>query len=364
MSAAPSPHERANDPRVGTMLGSLYEIVGVLGEGGIGTVYLAHFGPSRERVAIKLLRAEYSNNPELLARFEREASAMAGLVHENIVRAFDFGRAPDGALYMVMELAEGETLRDALTRCGALPLASTAMIARQIGAALTRAHAAGVVHRDLKPENVMVVDIAGPLPRAKVLDFGMARIIHGDLSHTRALTAQGVVLGSPSYMPPEQATGRPVDARADQYALGVMLYEMLSGRKPFEGDSSVDVLYAQVHHAPEPLDRVAPTVPRAVAAVVARMMSKRAADRYPDTVTAVEAFCAAADGARASLVAPPPPSEAQTWRPPRRHTGRSVLLAAAALALALAAAVIWLALRRSDSASTHSPSQTENTRST
>jgi serine/threonine-protein kinase len=282
--------------RVGTVVAQRYKLLAQLGAGGIGTVYLAEDVVLRVRVAVKLLRPEYSEEPEVLARFEREASAMAALAHEHIVQAMNFGRTREGDICLVMEYVEGETLRDALNRLKPFPLWGGVEVARQLGSALARAHGLGIVHRDLKPENVMVAWAGEGRPHVKVLDFGMARVLGGTFGSNSPLTRKGAVFGTPEYMPPEQAMGQPVDARADQYALGVICFEMLAGRRPFRADSPIDMLQAQIHQPPPWLHEAVPGVPQEVAAVVRRMMAKRPDERFPDVAQASSALQTAAQG--------------------------------------------------------------------
>lgn len=291
--------------RVGMVIAGRYHLLRELGEGGIGVVYLAEDLALRMRVAVKVLKREYATEAEIVARFDREAKAMAALSHAHIVQAFNFGRTPEGDIVLVTEFVEGETLRELLGRVRPLPLHGALTIARQLAAALAHAHASGVVHRDLKPENVMIAWGREGRPHAKVLDFGMARILGGVLGGTSPLTRKGAVFGTPEYMPPEQAMGKPVDARADQYALGVMVYEMLAGRRPFQASSPLDMLQLQIHQNPPPLEAYAPSAPPELCAAVARMLSKRAEDRFPDVQSAAAALEASV-GDRSSLAGPPP----------------------------------------------------------
>ncbi|MEI8255710.1 MAG: serine/threonine-protein kinase [Deltaproteobacteria bacterium] len=285
MSSGP----RKLDPRIGTLVARRYRIQVALGEGGIGTVYRAEDERLRTRVAVKLLKDDLASDPTVLARFDREARAMMALAHENIVQALNFGPTPEGVV-LVMELVEGETLRSTLNRLKPFPVLGAVQIASQIGAALVRAHAMGVVHRDLKPENVMVSWAADGRPRVKVLDFGMAKILGGTFGSPEALTKRGSVFGTPEYMPPEQAMGKPVDEHADQYAFGVMVFEMLAGKRPFSASSPLDMLQLQIHQAPPVLSDVMPSVPQEVSQIVLRMMAKKPTDRFPDVASAMGAL--------------------------------------------------------------------------
>jgi serine/threonine-protein kinase len=274
--------------RIGTVIGQRYKLLSLLGEGGMAAVYLADDVTLGIRVALKLLKREHASDPQVLARFDREAKAMTVLVHDHIVPALGFGRSPEGDMCLVMELVEGETLRSALKRIRPFPPHGVVEIGNQIAAGLACAHGFGVVHRDFKPENVMIKWLPGNRPWIKILDFGMARILVGTTG--TPLTRKGAVFGTPEYMPPEQAMGQPVDARADQYAFGVMLFEMLAGRRPFKAASPLEMVQMQIRMAPPSLTELVPGLPPAASAVVVRMMAKRPDDRFPDVLAAAAAL--------------------------------------------------------------------------
>ena len=279
------------EDRIGTIIGQRYKIVSTLGEGGMGAVYLAEDVTLGIRVALKLLKKDVANDPEVLARFDREATAMTVLAHEHIVRALGFGRSPEGDMCLVMELVPGETLRAMLKRVKPFPARGVVDIAGQIAEALACAHSFGVVHRDLKPENVIVSWPSPDKPWIKVLDFGMARLLLG--APGTPLTRKGAVFGTPEYMPPEQCMGQPVDTRADQYALGVMVFEMLAGQRPFKAKSQLEMVQMQIRTAPPLLSELVPNLPPAAGEVVARMLAKRADDRFPDVLAASHALARA-----------------------------------------------------------------------
>jgi serine/threonine protein kinase len=275
--------------RIGTVLGQRYKILSVLGEGGIGAVFLAEDLQSpATRVAVKLLKRDVAHDPIVLARFEREAVAMQALAHEHIVAALGYGKSPEGDMCLVMEHVEGETLRRMMKRVKEPPLWGVLEIARQLASALVRAHGLGVVHRDLKPENVMVTWLGEGRPWIKVLDFGMARLLQGGPG--TPLTRKGAVFGTPEYMPPEQAMGQPVDARADQYAFGVIVFEMIAGSRPFKGKSPLETLQKQIREAPPKLREVAPSTPAGIEAAIERMLAKKPDDRFPDVASAAAAL--------------------------------------------------------------------------
>jgi serine/threonine-protein kinase len=249
---------------VGAVLGGRYHIEKVIGEGGMGAVYQAEHTHMRKRLAIKVLHPEMSRLPEVVARFEREAMAAAHIEHPNVAGATDFGKLDDGSFFLVLEYVEGVSLRDRIAH-RPLELGRALHIMRQIASALARAHALGIVHRDLKPENIMLVQRDGDSDFVKVLDFGIAKVPVGDLvgehqAPGQALTQLGMVYGTPEYMAPEQALGQPVDSRADLYALGVMAFEMITGKRPFDHESKVTLLGM---HVTAPIPRMADRAPGA-----------------------------------------------------------------------------------------------------
>jgi serine/threonine protein kinase len=276
-----------SDARVGTTLADRYRIDALIGEGGMGRVYAAEHVLMRKRLAIKVLRRELTTMPEVVARFEREAMAAANIDHPNVAAATDFGKLTDGAVFLVLEYVQGKSLRDEVA-AGPLAPERALHVARQIAAGLASAHALDIVHRDLKPENVMLVEKGGDPDFVKVLDFGIAKVPIGEVpspSHTPAhtpITKAGMVFGTPEYMAPEQALGQTVDGRADLYALGVILYEMLSGSRPFSSQSQVGILGQQLSKLPPKISDRAPgiVVPPAVEAVTMRLLQREAADRY------------------------------------------------------------------------------------
>jgi eukaryotic-like serine/threonine-protein kinase len=294
-SSPRTPRDAELAARVGSVVGGRYRLLALLGEGGMAAVYRAEdLADGNKPVALKLLKREHAEDPMVLARFDREAKAMTGLVHPHIVPALGFGRSPEGDMCLIMELVEGETLRAALKRIKPFPPAAAANITHQIAAGLGHAHGMGVIHRDFKPENVMIHWTQGNWPWIKILDFGMARILVGNTG--TPLTRKGAVFGTPEYMPPEQAMGQPVDARADQYAMGVMVFEMLAGQRPFKAKSALEMVQMQIRTQPPSLCDIVPGLPPAAAAAVARMMAKKADDRYPDVGSAAGALTQALQG--------------------------------------------------------------------
>lgn len=228
-------------------------------------------------MAVKVLHRELTAIPDLVARFEREAMAAANIDHPNVAAATDFGKLEDGCLFLVLEYVEGKNLRDEIA-LGAMPVERALHIARQIAGALGAAHAQGIVHRDLKPENVMLIQKGDNTDWVKVLDFGIAKVPIGEVATASGepITRAGMVFGTPEYMAPEQALGQTVDGRADLYALGVILFEMLSSVRPFSGASTVGVLGQQLAGSPPRLSERAPgiRVPATVEEIVKRLIDK------------------------------------------------------------------------------------------
>jgi serine/threonine protein kinase len=257
---------------------SRFEILEEIGVGGMGSVYRAVQRSVGRYVAVKMLLPEHASNASGLARFVREANVIARLTHPNIVQLIDFGRDTQGNLLLVMELLEGEPLRTLLRREGRLPPERAVVIAAQCLQALRTAHAAGVIHRDLKPENIFVHHTDDG-DHVKVLDFGVAKLTEadaGDPNHT----AQGSLVGTLRYMAPEQVAGEAPDQRIDVYAMGVTLYEMLSGALPYDGRDRFVLLRQIIAEAPIPLQARAPDVPTPLADVVMRAIAKQPSERF------------------------------------------------------------------------------------
>jgi eukaryotic-like serine/threonine-protein kinase len=232
-----------------TVLEGRYRLLSQVGAGGMGVVYLAEHVGLQKRVAVKVLKAELSRDPTFARRFELEAIAASQMGHENIVDVTDLGRTPGGELYYVMELLEGSSLSTLLYRERFVPLPRAVPILVQVCRALEAAHARGIVHRDIKPQNVMVLAREGRPDFVKVVDFGISKV---DALQGGRLTEAGAILGTADYMAPEQATGGEVDARADVYALGVLIYELVTGVLPFRGDNTFATMLQHVERAPEP----------------------------------------------------------------------------------------------------------------
>ncbi len=259
-----------------------------IGRGGMGAVYRVEHLMMKKELALKLLHPELGRLDEVAKRFEREAEAAARLDHPNIIGVTDFGRTPDGQLFLAMELLHGPSLAEVIRPDGQAgkPLGTerSLRVIKQVLKALDHAHASGIVHRDLKPENIVLIERDGERDIVKLLDFGIAKITSGESDSKEVLTQAGVVFGTPEYLSPEQALGEEADGRADLYAAGVMLYEMLTGRRPFEAESKVEVLSMHLTRDALPMHKVAPqaAVPVALERVVEHAMAKKRAERFAD----------------------------------------------------------------------------------
>ncbi len=271
---------------IGTVVAERYLIQKLLGRGGMGAVFQAEHVHMKKLVALKVLHTSMSGNPEVVARFEREAVAAGRLQHPGVVGATDFGSLPDGTFYLALELVDGESLGDLLEREGALAPDRAMGIAFQVNSALVAAHEEGIVHRDLKPENVMLVRTGDQEDFVKVLDFGIAKIrLDGD--HQEGLTRAGLVFGTPEYMSPEQAMGHEADARSDLYTLGIMLYDMCVGSSPFHHEDLTAMLTAQIT---EPTPELPESVPPRLAALIHHLTEKDPEKRPQSALELAELF--------------------------------------------------------------------------
>jgi hypothetical protein len=304
----------------GARIGS-YEVVGRLGAGAMGEVYRARDTRLGRAVALKVLRS--GSDPELLHRLDREARAASALNHPNIVHIYDVGEAAglEGAHFVVMELVEGETVRQRL-RPGPLPIPEVLDLGAQLADGLAQAHRAGILHRDLKPENLMVT----PEGVLKILDFGLAKIVPallGDVEAGETLsrhgTRAGTLLGTLEYMSPEQAAGRPVDHRTDQFSLGLILHEMVTGRPTFRRDTPAQVLAAVIEREAEALGRLRSGVPVALEALVARCLQKDPERRFAKTDELAAGMAALAGRSRSGSLAPPISVEVLPSPPAPQH---------------------------------------------
>jgi len=262
--------------RIGQSVGN-YRLVRQLGAGGMGAVFLAEHTLIGKKVAVKILHRELAQDREVVTRFFNEARAVNQIGNEHIVDITDFGQSPAGDHFFVMEYLGGRALSDVLVKEQRLAPERALKIAAQMADALAAAHAAGIIHRDLKPENVVLIDKHGDRDFVKILDFGLAKLTEGKGG---PLTRAGVVLGTPQYMSPEQCESRTVDPRSDIYALGVLLYQMVGGAVPFDGQTMAEILVKHVNHPPPPLRGVPPAVEK----IVLRCLEKSPADRFPSMI--------------------------------------------------------------------------------
>jgi eukaryotic-like serine/threonine-protein kinase len=366
-----------HDPMVGRTLEGRYTITARLGSGSMGTVYRAKQHAMGREVAIKILRGDRAVDDNAKARFMREARANSLLASPNTVTVFDFGQSESGEFYLAMEILEGESLGQRLTRLGRLPAPVAVDAARQALRSLSEAHAKGIIHRDLKPDNLFfarVLTSAAPhsLPGeghdeiVKVLDFGIAKMVRdGDEPMGVVETQAGTVFGTPRYMSPEQAQGKPLDARTDLYSLAVILYQMLTGRPPFTDNDAVVVMARHIKSVPKRPNEAVPdaNVPKELEDVIMRTLSKDPAERpgsadvlAGELLAALEAQAAATSGVRASItnaagirvpdsMRPPPIA----LPPPPRSSSRSgiplLIGLAVPLIIAVAAAGVYLGMR-------------------
>jgi serine/threonine protein kinase len=260
------------DPMVGRFVKGRYQIMRRLGEGGMGTVYLAEQVSIGRKVALKLLRGNYAMDDEFIERFRREARLAASLNHRNIVTVYDFDQGDDESLFIAMEYLDGEKLSDVIRREGPLDINRAVRLCLQFAEGLEAAHHAGVIHRDIKPDNIMVVGEEG-VETIKLMDFGIARL--RDVAGASRLTRPDVIMGTPAYMAPEQAEGKETSERTDIYALGVVLYEMLSGEVPFKANTPAAVLLKQIQESPVALRKLRREVPSEIERIVMQALEKK-----------------------------------------------------------------------------------------
>jgi serine/threonine protein kinase len=279
-SATGSGDVARSDPYLGATVDGRYVVEVVLGQGGMGVVYRCTHSIIGKKVAMKVLRADMARDPEVTERFLNEARAASAIGNAHIIDISDFGQFPDGSTYFIMEHLSGTPLSTLLEGQKAIEPRRLVKIARQLCDGLAAAHEAGIVHRDLKPDNVFLIQRGGDPDFVKILDFGIAKVSTGGEKLTRA----GAVFGTPHYMSPEQAGGTPVDARGDVYSLGVMLYEMASGRVPFDAENLMGILTQHLHKPVVPLRKLELPfeIDPGLDAIVQKCLSKNADDRYPD----------------------------------------------------------------------------------
>ena len=272
------PHEQFSAADLlGSIVDDRFEVISKLGEGGMGAVYKARQISMDRQVALKILLHDQRGDPISVERFRHEAYLASRLRHPNAIVIHDFGQSPDGLLYIAMEYLSGETLKDRMTRVGQLPVRSAVKIIGQTLRTISEAHRMGLIHRDLKPDNIFLTTVEGDTDYVKVLDFGIAKLTavnDGLGGYQGGLTVQGKIYGTPNYMSPEQIRGKPVDHQSDLYQLGVIFYEMLCGRRPFEAQTPVDVMMMHLRDAPPPPTSYRPDVPPELERTVVRALEK------------------------------------------------------------------------------------------
>jgi serine/threonine-protein kinase len=329
------------DPRIGTTIGGRYHVRRLCGEGAMGRVYEAHHIDIGRRVAIKILHASFHHSADLVERFRREARAASRIGHANIVDVTDSGTTADGAFYFVMEYLDGPNLEQVIDESGPLPVERALLITAQITRALEAAHAADIIHRDLKPANVILVNRKDEDDFVKVLDFGISKHLDDAESPHAALTRPNVAIGTPVYMSPEQAAGRPADPLTDVYAVGGLLYEMLTGQPPCAGEDAMVVLAKKASEDPAPPRQLRPELPPELEELIMRALARAPDDRHPSMAALkddVLARLAAAEEEAAPVLTPPVPRAAvrspTTARTTRRRLRPVHLAVGAGAALA------------------------------
>lgn len=307
------------DPLIGVVLDGRYQVEKKLGEGGMGVVYLATHVVIGKRYALKVLRGDMASEKDVAERFTQEARSAAAIGNEHIIEITDFGRVQDGAPYFVMELLDGQELHELLKQFPQLPVNRCLGIMAQCCEALSAAHNMEIIHRDLKPENIFLITRHGNPDFVKILDFGIAKVAR----ESGRLTRTGMIFGTPQYMSPEQAAGTSMDARTDIYSLGIIMYEMLCGRVPFEADTFMGVLTKHLYEEPIPPQRLVPAVavPAAVEAVLLKAIAKKPDRRYSSMIELGQDIRSLLEGKTPTIVydqmreigdttlPPPPPSE-------------------------------------------------------
>src|SRR5579872_2674032 len=360
------------DLEPGMIVRGKYEAGSLIGKGGMGVVYRAKHLLLQEPRALKVLLTKYSDDQDLLSRFQREALVTRKLFHENAVRVEDLEPLEDGRPFISMELLEGKTLRDVIAAEAPLPIERAALIAAQVASALNAAHKLGITHRDIKPDNIFMVTNAAGEETAKVLDFGIAKVKEGALELTKYKpTTTGIIVGTPYYISPEQAKGElgdQLDGRADIYSLGAVLYEMLTARTPFTAPSTMEMILRHLDTKPTPPHKVVQIkIPRAISAIVMKCLEKKREDRFQGAADVAQALRKAVPAAFVPRPKSTPASVsaatvvlAKAELPAPSHSGSRhgwKIAIAAALVLALGSWIAWSVwgMRTTTNDSTSSP---------
>ena len=257
-----------------------YRLRRKLGQGGMGEVYLAEHQLLKRPCALKRIHPKYLHHPEQVRRFEREVQATAALRHPNTVEIYDYGQAEDGTFYYVMEYLRGMSLEEVVGRYGPLPPERTIHVLRQVCGALREAHRYGLVHRDIKPSNILILPDGSPHDQVKLLDFGLVHSLTDEIDPTAKITREGLIVGTPEYMSPEQASGSPLDGRSDLFSVGSVLYYLLTGTEAFHRENPMKTLLAVVQEEPAPVSARNPNVPDDLLAVLGRCLTKTVGERF------------------------------------------------------------------------------------
>jgi eukaryotic-like serine/threonine-protein kinase len=293
---------RQQDPFIGRdILNGQFQILQKIGSGGMGSVYKALQPAMNRMVAVKILHPKLANRKDLVSRFRREARAMSHLTHPNTVKVHNFGELEDGSLYIVMEYLEGKNLNQTVRSEGPLPMERGLPILIQCCNALQEAHQQGIIHRDLKPENIFISAQGGIKDFAKVLDFGLAKVTEREMRPgSIILTQEGMVFGTPEFMSPEQAQGKTLTASSDLYSLAVILYEVLTGKLPFEAKNPMEFIQLHVTQPPKPINERVPgkTFPPLLWTVLERALAKKPEERWGSAAEFAHALQAVLNGAQ------------------------------------------------------------------
>ena len=284
----------SGSPAEPTMIGARmfgdYVLERKLGDGGMGSVYLAKNTSIDQAIAVKVLHAGSSQSSEMIQRFNREARVIAKLTHPNIIRVFIFGRTHDDMIYLAMEYVDGQSLRQLVESHGRLSEPHAIYILRQVLGALAEAHDFGVVHRDLKPDNILLTEYRGNKEFVKVLDFGIAKVAEPDGATQQQLTQAGIVYGTPDYLSPEQAMAKPIDPRSDLYSIGIILWEMLTGRVPYTAESAMSVLVQHAFDPPPDPEQAPVPMSTKMKAILKTVLAKDPEERFPSAQAFLDAL--------------------------------------------------------------------------